>query len=60
MKKLTALILALAMLTSAGCSSGGGSSEKPMQTVTVSQTKYKEERAEKPQGFGSLGDMAYI
>ena len=60
MKKLTALILALAMLTSAGCSSGGDSSERAPQTVTVSQTKYKEERAEKPQGFGSLGDMAYI
>lgn len=60
MKKLTALILALAMLTSAGCSSGGDSSERAPETVTVSQVKYKEERAEKPQGFGSLGDMAYI
>ncbi|SEK72428.1 ABC-type glycerol-3-phosphate transport system, substrate-binding protein [Ruminococcus sp. YRD2003] len=60
MKKLLSLLMAVTMLAAVGCTSKGGSSSTAPEAVIVSQTNYKEERAEKPQGFGSLLDMAYV
>lgn len=60
MKKLLSLLIAAGMLASVSCSSGGSSESSHPAAVTVSQTKYKEERVEKPAGFGSFEDMAYV
>lgn len=61
MKKLISLLMATAMLAGCtACSNGGGSGSSAPVAVTVSQTMYKEERADKPAGFGNLGDMAYV
>ncbi|MDO4863645.1 MAG: ABC transporter substrate-binding protein [Ruminococcus sp.] len=60
MKKMISILMAVTMLASVGCSAGGGSESSAPVAVTVSQTMYKEERVDKPQGFGSLGDLAYV
>lgn len=60
MKKMLSILIAAGLILSVGCSSESSSSVNLTKPVAVSQTKYKEERAEKPQGFGSLLDMAYV
>ena len=61
MKKTMAILSAAAVFCGAvtACSNGGSGSSAPV-AVTVSQTMYKEERVDKPAGFGNLGDMAYV
>ncbi len=62
MKKAMAILCATAVLCGGltACADGKTTNSSVSEAVTVSQTKYKEERVEKPQGFGSLLDMAYV
>ncbi|MCQ2491106.1 MAG: hypothetical protein MJ079_05890, partial [Ruminococcus sp.] len=61
MKKAMAILCAAAVLCGGLTACADGKNESSVsEAVTVSQTKYKEERVEKPQGFGSLLDMAYV
>lgn len=61
MKKLIALSLAAAMMMSAaGCTKkGGDTSSTPIETITVSQTVYKEERLELPADFSWSTGIVY-
>ena len=62
MKKAMAFLCAAAVLCGGmtACADGKTTNSSVSEAITVSQTKYKEERVEKPQGFGSLLDMAYV
>lgn len=62
MKKTLAFLCAAAVLCGGltACADGKTTNSSVSEAVTVSQTKYKEERVEKPQGFGSMLDMAYV
>lgn len=61
MKKITALLSALALICcTASCTAKPDETQSGVETVTVSQTIYKEDRAELPKGFGYMDDMSYV